>query len=225
MEYTKQQLLEKYKKLPPALQNAMGSEAYVNAIRDIATKHVLSKEQTRKVTETVGYVILGVVEAEDLVHTLKKELNTDDEAVNGVAKELNEKIFIPIREALQNAHGKPAQAVTPQPPKQPSEPVSEGLPVMQKKKEETEPAAPTNLPGAIPVAENEEGITKEEVLKAIEDAPEEKPVSQPEVAEKVPQAKSFIEEKLSATTTNAKQTVEATTPQGYGADPYREPIE
>ncbi|MEK7589789.1 MAG: hypothetical protein AAB475_00850 [Patescibacteria group bacterium] len=103
MRYSKDFLNEKYKLIPEVVKDAMGSVDRANLIRSIAEKYKLHIDQTGLLFEEIIYVTLGVEKTSDFVRNLKVYLHISKNKVNAVAGDVNEKIFLPIREALKKA--------------------------------------------------------------------------------------------------------------------------
>jgi len=110
MRYPKDFLNEKYKQLPEVVKDAMGSVDRANLIRSIAEKHKLHVDLAGLLLEEIMYVTLGVEKSSDFIRNLKLHLHLPEDKVSAVAGDVNEKIFMPIREALKEAGAEPVQS-------------------------------------------------------------------------------------------------------------------
>lgn len=111
MRYSKDFLNEKYKQLPEVVKNAMGSVDRGNLIKSIAEKHQMHIDQAGLLLEEIMYVTLGIEKTSDFIRNLKVHLRIPENKVNVIAGDVNEKIFLPVREALKNVANKSAQDI------------------------------------------------------------------------------------------------------------------
>jgi hypothetical protein len=104
MTYTKEQLNEFYRKLPPELQDAMGSMDNADANWNIGQKFKLHIDKIGELGYETGLVMLGLTKPQDFVGNLEKSLGVDKVTAAAIAKEVNEQIFLPIRDSLKKIH-------------------------------------------------------------------------------------------------------------------------
>lgn len=102
--YTRQELKQRYEKLPEVLKDAMFSADIATKIFAIGKKHGLTIEKTGFMAEETGYLILGLTRPAELVNILTEALEVKEEQAKEIANDLNHQIFYPLREALKNAH-------------------------------------------------------------------------------------------------------------------------
>jgi len=105
MKYTKEQLNEKYKMLPKELQDAMFSGEATENVKKIGEKHNLHVDKIGELGEEVWFTMLGVKRSADFIRNIKTRLNLPDEKINMIAKDINEKIFLPVREYMKKTQG------------------------------------------------------------------------------------------------------------------------
>lgn len=104
-QYTKQQLEERYNKLPDALKDALFSVDIAHTMFEIGKRNLLTIEKTGFLAEETGYVILGLTHPENLAANLQEKLSVDDEELIKIVSEVNKEVFLPIREMLKKTHG------------------------------------------------------------------------------------------------------------------------
>lgn len=102
--YTKQELEERYKKLPEPLKDAMFSPDVAEKMFEIGKKNGLTIEKTGFMAEETGFIILGLTVPREFVGILSDRLEIDKDAAARIASDINHVILFPLREALKNAH-------------------------------------------------------------------------------------------------------------------------
>jgi hypothetical protein len=103
-EYNREQLWEIYKKLPEELKEAVFSEKISDNIDRICQKNGI--EDSSKVSEAVGFVLLGVLPLEELQETLKRELRIKLEVAKKISQEINRFVLFPLKRNLDSLHEK-----------------------------------------------------------------------------------------------------------------------
>ncbi len=124
MEYTTQQLEEKYRALPEDLREAMIGVETAKAVGNIGQKHNLHIDQIGDLADEIGLTMLGLTKSDEFVTHVKNRLRIDQNTAEQISHEVNEQIFLPIRESLQKLHEAkeavggvetiPSQAIPPQ---------------------------------------------------------------------------------------------------------------
>jgi len=109
--YTKEQVAKVYEKLPEELQEALFSLETSDAIASACVKYNISDLNNRKITEYVGYVLLGLVLPQDFEQLLQKELKLPKKTTQEIAREINRFIFYPVKPALEQLHNTQITAV------------------------------------------------------------------------------------------------------------------
>lgn len=105
MEYTDEQILEMYKKLPEDLRNAIFSVEMTGAVKGIGEKYQLPIDKIGALGNETGMVMLGVTHSRDFIVNLGNRLNVDKETARKIADEINTQIFSKVRESLKKIHG------------------------------------------------------------------------------------------------------------------------
>ncbi|MBI3631227.1 MAG: hypothetical protein HY221_02720 [Candidatus Sungbacteria bacterium] len=102
--YAKQELDERYKKLPKALKDAMFSPEIAEKIFDIGKRNGLNIEKTGFIAEETGFIILGLTQPREFVGILADRLGTDRDAAYKIASEISHQVLFPLRETLKQTH-------------------------------------------------------------------------------------------------------------------------
>lgn len=92
---------EKFKKLPPHIQEIMLSPATADINRGIAKKYKLTGEKTRQMVNIIVSIIVKDNPLETLVKLLQQNLDLDIEAAKKMALDITEKRFLPLKDYLQ----------------------------------------------------------------------------------------------------------------------------
>ena len=98
-------ITKRYDELPDDVKQAMMSVASAEIIFEIGKKHGLNIEHIGKLAEEVGYVMLGMIPSKEFVSDLVWILGVREMKAVEIAKDVNTKIFLQIREALKKIHG------------------------------------------------------------------------------------------------------------------------
>src|SRR3989344_3565063 len=132
MTYTKEQLGEKFGQLPENVQDAIIAVETADIVHDIGTKYALHIDQIGELADEIGLVMLGLTHPNDFVTHIIARLGLDRVIAEAMARDVNEQIFLKIRESLQAL----------QPPAASSNDGVEPLPAS--------PSAPDTLPTDLP---------------------------------------------------------------------------
>lgn len=101
-KYNREQLWKLYKELPEDLQEALFSEETTNTISDICEKNNIN--DSRKITEIIGLVLLGLLPPSELEKTLKKDLSLSAEKSKKVFGEINSFLLYPLKNVLTDLY-------------------------------------------------------------------------------------------------------------------------
>lgn len=104
MPYTAKELLERYKGLPKALQEAITRVDTAEIIKEVGQNHKLMIDKVGELADETGLVMLGLVHPKDYIPHLIERLNIDRETTRTIADEINNRIFFPVREYLKKIH-------------------------------------------------------------------------------------------------------------------------
>lgn len=89
--------------LPREIKNVVGSTKLSEFLKSLIKKYNLHIDQAGILGDEINFTLLGFTKTTDFIRNLKTQLNLPDEKINAIAKDVNEKIFLPIRESLKKA--------------------------------------------------------------------------------------------------------------------------
>ncbi|KKS44806.1 MAG: hypothetical protein UV08_C0015G0006 [Parcubacteria group bacterium GW2011_GWA2_42_18] len=92
---------ERYEVLPQEVQKAIMSSDYQNTLIELGKKHNLNIEQLGILERETTMVLFGVIKTSEYAGELTRELNIGGERTNKLVADVNEKVFLPIRESLK----------------------------------------------------------------------------------------------------------------------------
>ena len=207
MEEPKKIIEEQFKKLPKALQDAIVDSNLYKKMRAISEKHKMLIDKASIFENETMFVMLGLENSTDYTNNLKKEMRIDDSEAQEIAKEVNEQIFLPIRESLKEMEDKNTEEAR----KEVRETGTVQEPESAEPETTTEPVEQTQTPANAP-------------------ATQEKSAKKEETGEHKPS--NIFENKLTEQVRSPKENVrmeEPSSKKGKAAprsvDPYREPID
>ena len=96
-----QQLEERLKTLPQAVQNAIASSDLEKRLRELSDKQKLHIDQWQKLENEVMLTLLGFQQAENLENNLIREVGVTAEIARALAENINTIVFEPIRQELR----------------------------------------------------------------------------------------------------------------------------
>jgi len=114
MEYTKEQLFQKYLAIPDDVKDAMDSIELIDTLDDITSKYKLHIDQRGKLANEVGLFLLGATRSTDFLSHIQTCTGLPVETAGEIVKELNTKIFFPIRESLEKINNGGAASYRPE---------------------------------------------------------------------------------------------------------------
>lgn len=98
---SKQQSIERWDSLPENLKTAMFSETNIDLVWQLGESNKLTEDQIKNLATTVGDVIMGFLNMDDFERELKSDIGADAAVVSAIAKEITQKIFMPIQNDLK----------------------------------------------------------------------------------------------------------------------------
>ncbi len=105
MNITRDQMMQRYKSLPTDLQDAIFSMENAQTLQNIGQIHKLRVDQIGVLADETGLVMLGFTKPNEFIPHLAERLKIDKELVRTIAHEVNDRIFIKVRDALRKIHG------------------------------------------------------------------------------------------------------------------------
>lgn len=192
-----------YKDLPEDIRSAIESTAIDEAVEKIAQNFNLHVDQSGVVYEAANSILLGRMPPSNFVSMLTKEGKIDETTSLKIAREVNEKIFLAVRESLKKIHGVGGETPRETAPLEQKQAVlqaietPEAVPMRARVVEESAPDAPKTAP------EKPEAPEQARIVPPT-----------PEITKEAPVAPAAPETPKAAPTASAA---------GKGFDPYREP--
>ncbi len=100
---TKQQALNRWDKLPVVLREAIFSERNTDILWIVCEDQHLPEDKIFRVASLVGDVVMGFTHPDDLGKEIKETLALNPIIIDLIVKEVNSKIFAPIRSEINKA--------------------------------------------------------------------------------------------------------------------------
>lgn len=101
MQYTQEQIKEKFESLPLDVKEAISSVDTTNTILKIGEKYRIQIDELGELVDETGLVMLGFVHPGDFVSGVKKRLNIPQDLAETLVREINNEIFLKIRESIR----------------------------------------------------------------------------------------------------------------------------
>ncbi|MDP3734814.1 MAG: hypothetical protein Q8R39_00070 [bacterium] len=105
MDYTPEQLEDKFNSLPTNVRETLTSVHVEERLMAIGRAHKLHLDILGELADETGLVMLGLTHPRNYVEHLSERLGISREDATALARDVNEQIFSPIREALKRVHG------------------------------------------------------------------------------------------------------------------------
>lgn len=100
-KFTPQQLQEAYKKLPGDIKKLYSSEEVTNKLYNTGQKYNLHVDQIGGLVDEVGWVMVGLNPTQKFTSNIIERLKIDSDLAKNITNDINQEIFVHIREALQ----------------------------------------------------------------------------------------------------------------------------
>jgi hypothetical protein len=100
-EKTTKLIKERFESLPEAVQEVILSSNYENSLLEIGQQYQLNVEQLGKLEQETTITMMGIDPLADFETRLTRELNIDKEKGSLIIKDINEKVFLRIRDLLK----------------------------------------------------------------------------------------------------------------------------
>lgn len=104
MNYTEEQIKEKFDSLPQDVKEAISSVDTTNDVINIGDKYSLHVDQLGELVDETGLVMLGLTSPNDFVSNLKNRLDIPRQMAESLVKDINDQILIKIRASLREIH-------------------------------------------------------------------------------------------------------------------------
>lgn len=215
------QIKEAYHNLPDLVREIIDGSEWEKSIRNITNKYKLLINQGLLLEDETLLVMLGLSDPKDFVQTISSEADIDPQVAKQIGKDIEDEVFVKIREALQEQTGESADDDF----------------IIEDALKETDESEPVYNKSKL-LEINSKIDTKESELpqNPVQDKVLMPKSTTPNIPNANPEA-NFISRKLSETTvadvTNSDQTLQkptrdegmTKTQYSAGIDPYREPVE
>lgn len=182
MQYTEEQIAERYDALPEKLRVFINDNQYRDLVEAIAEKNHLDDKKTAALGKIVGLVVVGLVHPEDIAEEVAEQTGIDKRVGELLAKEVKQKVLSAISADLKELYGfslsgEVNQPETNQPdqPQQPQEaPQTTSNPLEETKTTPTpEETKKTQAPQTQPQASSTQNPTNEAGPAVIHEHPNE----------------------------------------------------
>ncbi|MCX6712922.1 MAG: hypothetical protein NTY66_01805 [Candidatus Vogelbacteria bacterium] len=100
-KFSKEELRAKYDLLPLELKEALDSDTLLDTIQEVSLKYRLHVDQRGDLAEEIGLVLLGATPLENFLGSLETRLRLPVNIAGEIVKDVNSKLFFPIRTALE----------------------------------------------------------------------------------------------------------------------------
>ena len=100
-ENTTKLIKERFEALPESIQEVILSSDYENTLIEIGKQHQLNVEQMGVLERETTMTMMGLTPTKDFEIELIRELTMDKEKVSQIVKEIDEKVFLKIRDLLK----------------------------------------------------------------------------------------------------------------------------
>lgn len=101
MNYSEQILNERFDNLPKDIQEAIIATPWKEKLGQISKKHNLHIDQAGRLSEETILVMFGLEHPNDLIGNIAKHVEVSQEKAETIANDLNQEIFLKIRESLK----------------------------------------------------------------------------------------------------------------------------
>ncbi len=105
MENTKEEILEKYKKLPKDIQEVITSEEFGFEIQIIGKEVGITPTQALDVEDEVVKVLMGTSSPNELTRNIQAKIEVDQEKARAITERVNEEIFQKVISSLEFVYG------------------------------------------------------------------------------------------------------------------------
>lgn len=145
-EYTEEEIIKKYKELPPDVRDAIFGVDSTKVIEEIGAKYKLTIDKIGDLSSEIRVLMIGATEPKDFMPNISRRLGVDKKIAHDITAEVNDRIFSKIRESLKRIHN---------------------IKDEEENNEEKEKEAPK--PESVKVPELPNALNKEDILKEIEE--------------------------------------------------------
>ncbi|MBI5816899.1 MAG: hypothetical protein HZB09_00535 [Candidatus Yonathbacteria bacterium] len=213
MDYTKEQIKERFGNLPKDIQQELSSSDLGLIIQIIGSDVGITPEQSLDVEDEALDVLMGFSHPKDFIRNIRTKIGVDENKARTIAEKVNDEIFQPVKESLKIVHDIKDERETPVAASIMPSFAPKMAPVPMPPVAPTPPVAPSSFPQMI--------VPPKAIMETIVPKPV-APVSQNIFEQKLqgvfkmPKEETLVPQRPSSPTT-------PTPPRPSGIDPYREP--
>lgn len=102
-DYTKEEINIVFEQLPPAVQEVVVSPETVDFIDQMGEKYTLHIDDQGVFAKQLGLMLMGLRSPEEFSQLLRNKAGLPEETVRSLVREVNEKIFIPLRNKMEES--------------------------------------------------------------------------------------------------------------------------
>ncbi len=113
-QITEQQIENRWNVLPMRLLEILCSFDTAKMILEICKKNHVMGEKSDKISGLTGFVAMGFIHPEDLAKEIKEATGIHSEIIDLIVKEIDRKIFAPIRSEIDKAYALPLESEKPE---------------------------------------------------------------------------------------------------------------
>ncbi len=210
------------KTLPPPIRDYLAQGRYSAVAKNLMFKYQLQVDQGGVLEREIMLLLMGIENPDEFTQALAEEAGLEQKTVDGIVQDVNDQIFIPLREEMKSGASKPSVEV--KPPQVPTTP----------------PAAPRHIINKIPIPIVAEKLLEDHEEPHIEfaQAPMVPPVSRPAPTPPTPRSITppAPPRPMMSPPANLPGAarpsgnfgivgIPPVLPKPYPSDPYREPID
>lgn len=107
--------------LPDNLRMHIASIRTAETIRIIGQKHQIPEDQIPQLSYIIAMILSGEINIVDFVKTLQEKCRLKEEPARQLARDINQEIFLPVKESLKKIHQVPEWPRESNPTDQPTE--------------------------------------------------------------------------------------------------------
>ena len=96
-----------YSSLPSDFKKHFASSKTAQEIQNIIKRHQLLEESAKQLPHIIGMILLGEVNIVNFVKTLQDKCKLTEEPARQLARDINQAIFLPVKESLKQIHKVP----------------------------------------------------------------------------------------------------------------------
>jgi hypothetical protein len=89
--------------LPPVIRNYLGQGKYTTVAKNVMTKYGLRIDQGGVLEREIMLLLMGIENPDEFTQVLITEANLNQQTVNSIIQDVNDQIFMPLREEMRKS--------------------------------------------------------------------------------------------------------------------------